>query len=180
MTDHAGARRATTRPDTTMPTLLRTAVPGDHHEIVARLDIEGSTRRLLKLDLAGAKPRNCVVAEDPGGILGFAMSTRQPDEVHLLDITIASAARRRGIARRLLGWLATAAVADGATAMTLEVRHSNTGAQALYLGLGFVDHGLRPGYYQDGEDAMIMWHHDLAGMANDTASAASSSMTRTA
>jgi hypothetical protein len=41
---------------------------------------------------------------------------------------------------------------------TLEGRVSNSRAIQLYRRKGFLDHGIRPGYYSDnGEDAMIMW-----------------------
>ena len=40
---------------------------------------------------------------------------------------------------------------------TLEVRVSNAPAIGLYEKLGFKNEGIRPGYYLDGEDAIIMW-----------------------
>ena len=41
---------------------------------------------------------------------------------------------------------------------TLEVRVSNEAAISLYRRKGFLEHGIRPGYYSDnGEDAIIMW-----------------------
>ena len=50
----------------------------------------------------------------------------------------------------------------GATRMTLEVRVTNSGAHTLYKKLGFVERGLRKGYYTDtNEDAIIMWKDDL-------------------
>jgi ribosomal-protein-alanine N-acetyltransferase len=46
--------------------------------------------------------------------------------------------------------------------MTLEVRTSNTAAQKLYQGFGFAPAGVRRRYYSDnGEDALIMWAHDV-------------------
>lgn len=152
--------------------ILRPATPADHDPIIAALDLSTSTERLLAKDLAGALPRHCLVAEDDGEIVGFAMTTRQPDEVHLLDIFVAASRRRQGVARHLLGRLAAAAMGDGATAMTLEVRNSNRSARSLYARLGFVDHGVRPGYYQDGEDAAILWHDDLSRLVALAASAA--------
>jgi len=44
---------------------------------------------------------------------------------------------------------------------TLEVRVSNAAAIGLYHSKGFEDSGIRPKYYPDGEDALIMWR-DLA------------------
>ena len=186
---------------------LRPARVADRDGILALPGLGRSTRRLLDRDLAGELPRHAVVAQvasdaeldgfvrrdvdggsgttdavGAGGVVGFATTTRQPDEVHLLDVAVAPAWRRRGIAGALVGWLATRARGDGATAMTLEVRVSNAGGLALYRRLGFADHGVRPGYYQDGEDAVIMWHHDLAGLARaaDAGDPAPSLTTRTA
>ena len=52
--------------------------------------------------------------------------------------------------------------AKSVTAMTLEVRPSNTAALALYHKFGFRSVGRRPHYYQDnGEDAEIMWNTKL-------------------
>ena len=44
----------------------------------------------------------------------------------------------------------------GGESLTLEVRESNTSAVALYEGLAYERAGLRRGYYQDGEDAVVM------------------------
>jgi ribosomal protein S18 acetylase RimI-like enzyme len=45
----------------------------------------------------------------------------------------------------------------GATAVFLEVRADNLGAQSLYKKLGFVEIAVRPKYYQpDGVDALVM------------------------
>ena len=50
----------------------------------------------------------------------------------------------------------------GATALTLEVRLSNRGAQELYQRFGFTPVGVRKGYYADtGEDALIMWAYEV-------------------
>jgi ribosomal-protein-alanine N-acetyltransferase len=38
----------------------------------------------------------------------------------------------------------------------LEVRLSNQPARTFYRGLGFTEAGRRPGYYLDGEDALVM------------------------
>lgn len=152
-----------------MTIVLRPAQPDHHDAIVALPGLAGSTRRLLAADLAGALPRHAVVAVDEAGlVVGFAMSTRQPDEVHLLDLAVVPSARRVGIATRLVALLSSLAHTDGATAITLEVRVSNTAGRGLYRALGFDDRGTRPGYYRDGEDARILWHvdlHDLAARA---------------
>lgn len=159
--------------------VLRAATSGDGDAIRALDGLAGSTRRLMARDLAGELPRIAVVAHAPGvmgsrvggavvddrRVVGFAIATDQPDEVHLLDLAVAVDVRRRGIGRRLVGGIATRAVARGAGAMTLEVRVSNEAARVLYDRLGFTSSGVRPGYYRDGEDAVIMWHRDLDRLA---------------
>jgi [ribosomal protein S18]-alanine N-acetyltransferase len=66
------------------------------------------------------------------------------------------------IGARLLLVLAREAVERGAKGLTLEVRMSNTAARALYGRFGFAPAGVRKNYYPEvGEDALIMWLHDI-------------------
>ena len=54
------------------------------------------------------------------------------------------------------------AIARGATAITLEVRMSNVGAQDMYRRFGFAPVGVRKNYYQEvNEDALVMWAHEV-------------------
>jgi ribosomal-protein-alanine N-acetyltransferase len=46
-------------------------------------------------------------------------------------------------------------------AWTLEVRASATPAHELYRRFGFAPAGVRRGYYEHGEDALVMWCHEL-------------------
>jgi ribosomal-protein-alanine N-acetyltransferase len=58
--------------------------------------------------------------------------------------------------------LIDAALDRGARWMTLEVRRSNSVAQALYKKYGFREIGTRKGYYSDNrEDAIVMWTGNL-------------------
>ena len=61
--------------------------------------------------------------------------------------------RGRGIGAMLL--LASERQA-GMPYMRLNVRVSNRSAIGLYRSLGYIDSGLWPDYYQDGEDALVM------------------------
>ena len=61
--------------------------------------------------------------------------------------------------RRLVGILTALeeeAVRSGVERMFLEVRVSNAAAMLLYLKHGYVGRYVRPRYYGDGEDALIM------------------------
>jgi len=59
--------------------------------------------------------------------------------------------------------LALWARANGCTALTLEVRVSNAAAQAMYRRFGFAPAGIRQRYYENTEDAIVMWAHDVDG-----------------
>ncbi len=97
-----------------------------------------------------------------GVLVGFSGVLIQVGEAHITNVAVDPAHRRRGIARVLMLHTLRSAIAHRATAATLEVRASNTGAQRLYHQFGFVPAGVRPGYYADGEGAVIMWAEDVS------------------
>jgi len=79
------------------------------------------------------------------------------DEVQILNIAAHPEARRKGFAARLLAHIVEQARLASFRLLSLEVRLSNTPAQALYRKFGFRDVGLRPRYYADNqEDAVLM------------------------
>jgi ribosomal-protein-alanine N-acetyltransferase len=93
-----------------------------------------------------------------GGLVGYAFVSRYVDAWHVMNVAVAHAYRRRGIAVALLERLFDITATDPRRGYTLEVRVSNTGAIALYERLGFEARGVRRGYYTDNrEDALIMW-----------------------
>ena len=59
--------------------------------------------------------------------------------------------------------LAEAAVERGCIAWTLEVRVLADGAQELYRRFGFSPAGVRARYYENTEDAIVMWCNDIQG-----------------
>jgi ribosomal-protein-alanine N-acetyltransferase len=87
---------------------------------------------------------------------------RAVDDAHITTVAVDPAWHRHGIASRMLVALARGAIERGSVNLTLEVRMSNSGAQALYQRFGFVPAGVRKGYYPEtGEDALVMWAHDV-------------------
>lgn len=99
--------------------------------------------------------------DDSGGcLIGYAVLLWAPDEVHLLNLSLAAAWQGRRLGERLLRRLADDLHCRGAPALLLEVRPSNPRALRLYERVGMQRIGLRRGYYPffDGkrEDAVVM------------------------
>jgi ribosomal-protein-alanine N-acetyltransferase len=99
-------------------------------------------------------------------ILGFAGMWLMVEEAHLVTIAVDPVHRRKGLGELLLVEMLEWADRLGARVMTLEVRVSNNGAQALYRKYGFTTQGLRKHYYSDnGEDALLMTTEPIASPA---------------
>jgi len=98
----------------------------------------------------------CFVAEGDG-TLGYVIAHRAADEAEILNLAVVPEGRRRGIGRALVAALLEALARDGAKAVFLEVRASNTAAHALYRQFRFLPVGRRSRYYRNPtEDAVIL------------------------
>ena len=110
---------------------------------------------LVESELLG-ETRSVLLASDAGNVLGYC-SVRVVDGVaDLQRIAVLPHARRQGLGGKLLKELLGRAAALGATRIMLEVAASNEAAIALYESFGFVPIHRRPGYYADGDDAIVM------------------------
>ena len=105
--------------------------------------------------------RHYLVARDGHDVVGYGGLLFAVGDAHVTNIAVATSHQRQGIATRLLAELAWAGIEHGCDALTLEVRVSNVGAQALYREFGFIPAGIRKKYYENVEDAMVMWCNDL-------------------
>ncbi|MAT05624.1 MAG: ribosomal-protein-alanine N-acetyltransferase [Acidimicrobiaceae bacterium] len=125
------------------------------------------SRRIFEteLDQVANGSRCYLTARDGRDIVGYAglwhVIDPDGDQAHVTNIVVDEAHRRRGIATRLMLELARVARDRGCIAWTLEVRAGSTGAQELYRTFGFVPAGIRRRYYDNVEDALVMWCHDL-------------------
>ncbi len=102
---------------------------------------------------------HCCVYQMDDDIVGYAVLMLAAGEAHLLNITIAPWWQSLGLGRALLQAVVKQAQQWRVESMWLEVRPSNTVAQGLYRGQGFVDVAMRKNYYPgvDGrEDALVM------------------------
>ncbi len=96
-------------------------------------------------------------------ILGMVGYWLMFDEAHITTIAVWEHLRRRGLGELLLISTFELAMEQKAKLVTLEVRASNTDAQALYEKYGFTNMGTRRAYYTDNkEDAFIMTTDDLS------------------
>jgi [ribosomal protein S18]-alanine N-acetyltransferase len=140
-------------------TSIRTATVEDLPAIVAvdrATGAVGWSPAAFAEDLARAD-RRWLVAED-ATVVGVGAVADLAGDAHVLTVAVDPVARRRGTAAALVRQLVAAAVSElGSRRVTLEVRRTNTAARALYAGCGFVEGGVRPGYYADGEDAVVLW-----------------------
>lgn len=93
-------------------------------------------------------------------LLGYYVAMPGVDELHLLNITVVPDFQRCGQGRALLDRLEWQARQHALSSIWLEVRASNTRARYLYGARGFVEQGVRRGYYPAGglrrEDAVVM------------------------
>ena len=141
------------------PVLFRPMTKDDLDEVMA---IERLAYRypwssgffLQELQVACARS---ILAELDGKICGYVLFWLLPGSIDVHNLAVAPEFRRLGIARMLMRQVVVAARVQSATRVTLEVRQSNDPAKRLYASLGFVQTGLRRGYYSDdGEDAFTM------------------------
>ncbi len=133
---------------------------------VARIELAANaspwSRALFEGELRmSPEERLWLVGSLDGAIVGFAGAMFVGDDVHIMNVAVDLGMRRRGLARILLAELLRRSVAGGSRNATLEVRAGNDLAISLYRRFGLGPVGIRAGYYPDGEDALILWAHDI-------------------
>ena len=116
-----------------------------------------------ELDQMRSGTRHYLVAIRGGEIVGHAGVWFTGEEAHVTNLAVAPPVRRLGIASKLMCAQAEEVIARDCTAWTLEVRVSSIGAQELYRQFGFVPAGVRTRYYENTEDAIVMWCHEIQG-----------------
>jgi ribosomal-protein-alanine N-acetyltransferase len=113
---------------------------------------EGTFHRLVGRPLA-----ELWVVEEEGRVVGYAVLWCVLDQGELANIAIAPEARGRGLGGALLDHVLAEARRRGMRTLFLEVRESNRAARAMYDARGFLEVGVRPGYYSSpSEDARVL------------------------
>lgn len=121
------------------------------------------SQSLFASELALRSTRAYFVAKIGREVVGYGGVMLSINDGHITTIAVDPGWHRQSIGTRLLLALAREAIERNATALTLEVRLSNHGAQEMYRRFGFIPVGVRKGYYADtGEDALVMWAYEVA------------------
>ena len=112
---------------------------------------------LFLSELSQKSTRTYIVARHQGEVVGYAGMMYAAREAHVTNIAVDPDFHGYKIGTRLLLSIITEALARGSDHLSLEVRISNTVAQALYEKFGFETVGRRKGYYiETNEDAYVM------------------------
>ena len=101
----------------------------------------------------------CWTYRDARELIGYAVLMLAAGEAHLLNLSVAPHAQRRGHGRSLLAHVVAIAREHEAKVVFLEVRPTNEVGQRLYCGYGFRQVGVRRGYYparRGREDALVL------------------------
>ena len=166
MTRHAAAPRGRPAavPAATPGITLRAMTPADLPAVLrleaALFGDEAWSEAMLASELEGAEAsgRYYLVAEDAGGLVGYAgLLSPGGSQADVLTMAVAEDRWGQRIGAMLLDSLIAEAARQGCTEVFLEVRVDNDRAQRLYHSRGFAGIGVRRGYYQpSGTDALVM------------------------
>lgn len=98
------------------------------------------------------------VAEANNAIIGYCgVFLPAPGvEADILTVAVLPEYRRKGIAKEFMRQIEEWSKARSASAMMLEVEHTNESAIELYKSLGYTKISVRMDYYGPGKDAFVM------------------------
>lgn len=114
------------------------------------------TKESFEFELSGNPYSNCIVLEEEGRVIGFAIFWITFETAQLINIAVDPARRHEHLGQTLLEYVIEACMAQACEVLSLDVRVSNTPAKGLYEKKGFVPLHVSKGYYADGEDAIVM------------------------
>jgi [ribosomal protein S18]-alanine N-acetyltransferase len=124
---------------------------------IERASFASPWSRQFFLEELQASCAKSVLSDVGGAVVGYCLYWELSNDLDIHNVAVHPEYRRQGVARGMLRHIVGEAQRIGSQSITLEVRKSNEGAQALYRSLGFEICGVRKGYYSnDGEDAWVM------------------------
>ncbi len=136
-------------------------------DLKAVLRIEGEvfdepwSKRLFEEELAQRTSRAYRAAWVGDQLVGYAGQMSIDDEAHVNNIGVDPAWQGHRLGTAMLCDLVRTALGRGTAHLTLEVLVGNEPAIALYRRFGMAPVGVRPNYYPNGGDALIMWVRDI-------------------
>lgn len=137
---------------------LRAMTPDDVRAVMdlehALFPLDAWSEGMLRDELA-EPTRHYLVAVSGDAVVGYAGLRAVAPEGDVQTMAVSEQVWGRGVGSSLLTELLTEAGRRGVTHMFLEVRSDNPRAQRLYGRFGFVQIGVRRGYY-NGADALVM------------------------
>jgi ribosomal-protein-alanine N-acetyltransferase len=121
------------------------------------VDGEAYSRETFEYLLTSPESVSYRAVTPDGTMVGFIVGIVEPDSTgHITTLGVAPEHRRRGVAQRMLFKVEEGFRRRGVRITRLEVRSVNTGAQDLYLKLGFAVTQRLPRYYSNGGDGLLM------------------------
>lgn len=109
------------------------------------------------LETVQQKQSVCFAAEKAGHLLGYLLAYHAADEAEIARIAVQKEARRQGAAGKLMQALEHYCEEHKMEKLLLDVRESNEAARSFYTKKGFVEDGIRQGFYVNpSEDAVLM------------------------
>ena len=104
-----------------------------------------------------------VVETEEKDIVGYACLYLVMDEGEIVNVAVDPKYRQKGYGAKVVKELILLGQRLGAERFFLEVRKGNVAGRALYEGLGFVECGIRKGFYENPkEDAVLMLWEKLS------------------
>jgi ribosomal-protein-alanine acetyltransferase len=96
------------------------------------------------------------VLEGEADVMGYGLARVVEQEAQILSLSTHPDRIRQGVGRKVLEAVFSEARLRGCLRATLEVSKTNEPAFKLYQGAGFHVVGIRPKFYNDGSDALLM------------------------
>lgn len=91
-----------------------------------------------------------------GTLAAYLFTAWQYLDLHILKVATLAVYRRQGLGRHLMVVAEEHARQMAGETLSLEVRTTNEAAIGLYESLGYEQDGIRPSYYTDLSDALVM------------------------
>lgn len=146
----SGSRIINNLPEEDTEYVLRPMMSGDLNRVLdieVRSYVEPWLRSHFEYELSVSSISKMMVLEKNDTLAGYVGIWLLPPELHITNITVAPEFRFCGLGTRLLEYVMNLAYELRIKQVTLEVRHNNMAALALYRKFGFEVKGMRKNYY---------------------------------